>query len=130
MPGANGIQAAPPPFPDPPADRPDGAPDELGDEPPARPPLDSMRMASAIRLINLCGACSLWARRASRSSSVNTIAVMEGLYTCPPFRTRTRKHPDERPSDNRTRNQGDVTLLITGHRDKPPMALMRRVPTV
>lgn len=40
---------------------------------------------------------------------------MEGLYTGPPFRTRTRKHPDERPSDNRTRNQGDVTLLITGH---------------
>ena len=40
---------------------------------------------------------------------------MEGLYTGPPFLTRTRKHPDERPSDNRTRNQGDVTLLITGH---------------
>ena len=40
---------------------------------------------------------------------------MEGLYTGPPFRTRTRKHPDKRPSDNRTRNQGDVTLLISGH---------------
>lgn len=74
-----------------------------------------MRMASAIRLINLCGAFSLWARRASRSSSVNTITVMRGLYTGPPFRTRTRKHPDEHPSDNRTRNQEDVTLLITGH---------------
>ena len=38
VPGANGIQAAPPPFPDPPADRPDGAPDEIRHEPPARPP--------------------------------------------------------------------------------------------
>ena len=77
--------------------------------------LHSMRIASAIRLINLCGAFSLWARRTRRSSSVNTIAAMKGLYTGPPFRTRTRKHPDERPSDNRTRNQGGVTLLIIGH---------------
>ena len=41
---------------------------------------------------------------------------MEGLYTGPPFRTRTRKHPDEHPSDNLARNQGDVTLLITGQK--------------